>query len=226
MKQKTLSNYRVIDQRDYYRRDVLRHFSKDCRCSISMTARVNVTALVRHSQTTGSKFYINFLYILSTVLNSVEDYKMGYLWQTKELVCYDLVHPVHYVFYDDTRTCTPVYSIFDADYQTFYEHVSADIQRAKVNRGYHLDSEHHPNWFDASYIAWLSYDALNIELPDGHLHFAPIINWGRYRSEDHRIVMPVSVRLNHAIADGFLVANVFRLLEQHIIHFCSIGYGK
>jgi chloramphenicol O-acetyltransferase len=28
--------------------------------------------------------------------------------------------------------------------------------------------------------------------------------------------MPVTVRLNHAIADGYLVANVFRLLEQEI----------
>ena len=29
-------------------------------------------------------------------------------------------------------------------------------------------------------------------------------------------MMPVSVRLNHAIADGFLVANVYRLLEQEM----------
>lgn len=27
----------------------------------------------------------------------------------------------------------------------------------------------HPNWFDTSYISWLSYDSLNIELPDGYL---------------------------------------------------------
>ena len=31
--------------------------------------------------------------------------------------------------------------------------------------------------------------------------------------------MPVTVRMNHAIADGFLIANVFRLLEQEITSF-------
>lgn len=36
-------------------------------------------------------------------------------------------------------------------------------------------------------------------------------------------MMPVSVRLNHAIADGFLVANVFRLLEKEIDAFCAKG---
>ena len=80
----------------------------------------------------------------------------------------------------------------------------------------------HPNWFDASYISWLSYDSLNIELPDGYLFFAPIINWGKYREEKERFMMPVSVRLNHAIADGYLVAKVFKLLEEEIGRFCSL----
>ena len=43
--------------------------------------------------------------------------------------------------------------------------------------------ENHPNWFDASYISWLSYDSLNIELPmsidywkKSLLHFVKIKN--------------------------------------------------
>ena len=32
-------------------------------------------------------------------------------------------------------------------------------------------------------------------------------------------MMPVSVRLNHAVADGYLVANVFRLLQREIDAF-------
>ena len=34
-------------------------------------------------------------------------------------------------------------------------------------------------------------------------------------------MMPVSVRLNHAVADGFLLANVFRLLQKEIDAFCA-----
>ena len=56
---------------------------------------------------------------------------------------------------------------------------------------------------------------------------------GRYSGEDiiqyigtrypnGKLVMPVSVRLNHAIADGYLVANVFRLLEQEIKAFVGL----
>ena len=103
---------------------------------------------------------------------------------------------------------------YDEDYEKFYAAALKDVEEAKKTREYGLDMVNHPNWFDASFISWLSYDSLHLELPDGNLYFAPIINWGKYREENGRLVMPVTVRLNHAIADGYLVANVFRLLEQ------------
>ncbi len=173
----------------------------------------------KYSKKTCTKFYINFLYILAKVLNSRDDYKMGYLWQTDTLICYDKINPTQYIFHDDTETCTPVYTEYFEDYKTFYENCAADIEKAKQTREYRLDMINHPNWFDASYISWLSYDSLNIELPDGHLFFAPIINWGRYREDGGQLLMPVTVRLNHAIADGYLVAKVFKLLEDEIAGF-------
>ncbi len=215
-----MENYRVIDKNTYYRKGVFRHFSEDCKCSISMTARVDVTELAAWSKETGTKFTVNFLYLLAKVLNSRDDYRMGYLWQTGELVCYDVIHPTQYVFHEDTETCTPVYTIYTEDYTQFYRNAEEDIEEAQMTREYRLDMARHPNWFDASYIPWLSYDSMNIELPDGHLFFAPIVNWGKYREEKGRLMMPVSVRLNHAIADGYLVVKVFLLLEKEIAVFC------
>ena len=213
---KVRMNYKIIDKERYYRKGVYRHFTQDCKCSTSMTARVDVTALKKFSDETNTKFYINFLYILSKVLNSREEYRMGYLWESDELICYDVINPTQYIFHEDTETCTPVYTSYFEDYKAFYENAEKDIETAKNNREYGLDMVNHPNWFDASYISWLSYDSLNIELPDGHLFFAPIINWGKYREENGRLLMPVSVRLNHAIADGYLVAKVFKLLQEEI----------
>ena len=212
-------NYKVIDLENYYRNGVFRHFSEDCKCSTSLTAGIDVSDLAAYSKETGTKFYINFLYLLAKVLNSRDDYRMAWLWESSELICYDVIHPVHYIFHEDTETCTLVYSHYDEDYKTFYDNAHKDIERAKQTREYGLDAQNHPNWFDASYISWLSYDSLNIELPDGYLYFMPIINWGKYRREGDRLLMPVTVRMNHAIADGYLIANVFRLLEKEIEQF-------
>lgn len=187
-----------------------------------MTARVDVTALVEYSRQTKTKFYVNFLYLLTKVLNSREDYRMVYLWQTDELVCFDRINPTQYIFHDDTETCTPVYTEYFPDYHTFYMHCVSDIEQAKQSHDYRLDMANHINWFDASFIPWCSYDSLNVELPDGYLYFQPIVNWGKYRQEGNRLMMPISVRLNHAIADGYLVAKVFRLLEEEISHLPEV----
>ena len=50
-------NYKVIDKETYYRKGVYRHFTEDCKCSTSMTARIDVTELVSCSKARGTKFY-------------------------------------------------------------------------------------------------------------------------------------------------------------------------
>lgn len=186
---------------------------------MSMTVKLDVTELAAFSRLKGTHFSLDFLYLLCRVLNSREDYRLGYLWEQKALVCWDRIHPTQYVFFEESETCTPVYTQYLPAYETFYRQAEADIAAARKNPGYHLDMAGHPNWFDASYLPWISYDAFNIELPDGHLFFSPIVNWGRWREEGGRLMMPVSVRLNHAAADGWQLALVFRLLEEEMRKF-------
>ena len=86
-------NYKVIDKNKYYRAGVYRHFTEDCKCSVSITARLDVTELVRYSKVTSTKFYLNFLYILSKTLNAREDYRLAYIWDGDQHICSDKVHP-------------------------------------------------------------------------------------------------------------------------------------
>ena len=58
-----MADYRIVDLNTYYRKGVFRHFTEDCKCSTSMTARIDVTALAWHSKAAGTKFYLNFLYL-------------------------------------------------------------------------------------------------------------------------------------------------------------------
>lgn len=214
--------YKKINLDDYYRKGVFRHFSEDCKCSVSITNRIDVTDLVAMSKKTGTKFYVNFLYLLAKTMNSREDYRMAYLWQTNELICLDKINPTHYIFHEDTETCSPVDTEYFEDYDKFYKNAVADIEAAKLTREYKIDMENHLNWFDASYIPWISYDSLNVELPDGYLYFQPIINWGKYREENGRLMMPVTIRMNHAIADGYLIAKAFLILEKETQNFASL----
>ena len=216
-------DYKVVDMNSYYRKDIFRHFSDDCKCSFAVTARVDVTELKAFSKETNTSFYLNFLYILSRTLNSREDYRFYWDYPNSEMRLYDRINPIQYVFHEDTETITVVYSEYHEDYKTFYDNAKADLDKGKATREYCLDEKARPNWFDASSLPWLSFDSMTVELPDGYLYFNPIVNWGRFREEKGRLLMPVAIRLNHASADGYLAALFYRTLEKEIAGLCGKG---
>ena len=218
-------NYRIVDMETYARRGVFRHFTADCKCSVSMTARVDVTALRAFSKRTDTRFYLNYLYVLCRALNAREEYRLTWDWQNERLLCWEKINPTQYVFHEDTKTFTVVYTEYDPDYSTFYARASAELEAAKQTREYGLDEASHPNWFDASCVPWVSYDALHVELPEGYIYLNPIVNWGAYREENGRLMMPVTVRLNHASADGYHVAAVFALIAEEINRLTGECYG-
>ena len=213
--------YKIIDMNSYYRKDIFNHFSVDCKCSFAVTARVDVTDLKDFSKRTGTSFYLNFLYVLSKTLNSREDYRFYWDYQTRQMRLYDRINPRQYVFHEDTETITVVYSEYFDDYKTFYNAAKADLEKGKSTREYGLDDAAHPNWFDAASLPWLSFDSMTVELPDGYLYFNPIVNWGKFREENGRLMMPVAIRLNHASADGFLAALFYKNLEKEISGLCE-----
>ena len=47
----------------------------------------------------------------------------------------------------------------------------------------------------------------------------------KFLKENGRKMMPVTVRMNHAVADGYLISKVFTLLEAAIADFCA-GHTK
>ena len=110
-------DYKVVDMERYYRRGVYRRFTEDCKCSTSITNKLDASKLVEYSKKTNTKFYINFLYILSKVLNSREDYRMQYLYDKQQLIVFDKINPAHYIFHEDTETCTVVYTEYFEEYE-------------------------------------------------------------------------------------------------------------
>lgn len=124
-----------------------------------MTVRLDVTNLAEWSEKSQTKFYINFLWLLCLVLNSRDDFRMGWDRDAGQLICRDRIHLLQYVFHPETETCTPVYTRWQEDWSAFYKECSQDLEQAKRGGGYRLEPETHPNWFDASYLTWVSYDA-------------------------------------------------------------------
>ena len=72
-----------------------------------------------------------------------------------------------------------------------------------------------------STVPWLRYTAL--VQPVGGEESNPRMTWGKYEENDKgRIIMPVSIMVHHAIADGIHIAQFFKNLENKIQEFESM----
>lgn len=69
------------------------------------------------------------------------------------------------------------------------------------------------NLFDVSCIPWTSFTGFNLNLKQDQNYFAPIITFGRYESRRDRMMLPLSLQVNHAVCDGFHAARFFNELK-------------
>lgn len=53
-------NYKVVDMEKYYRRGVYRHFTENCKCSTSITSKIDVSKLIEYSKKQTQNFILIF----------------------------------------------------------------------------------------------------------------------------------------------------------------------
>ena len=71
-----------------------------------------------------------------------------------------------------------------------------------------------PNTFDVSCLPWVRYRSFDMHIFDSGTYLAPVVTWGKYEREGDRTVLPVSLNIHHAVADGFHLSRFFLELQE------------
>lgn len=200
-------NYSKINLDTWTRRDLFKHFIQDVRCVISITASVDVTNLLSFCKSNRHRFYPVFLYLVAKVLNGRDEFKMGYdpmgnviLWHT--------LSPSYIVFHPQDELFTRLITEYTPDFDVFYGRVVSDMALHQDKRAFEIEYTA-PNTFDASCLPWISYNTCDLHVFDSGTYLAPIVTWGKYEEKGGRLIMPLTMQIHHAVADGFHIARFF-----------------
>lgn len=199
------------------RGQVFHHFYQDVRCVICLTSDLDVTPVVTRHKQEGLRFYPAMIWLVSTAVNSLSSFRMGKDADGR-IGIWDRVDPSYIVFHPEdeqfTRLVTPYHPVFEE----FYAAVTSDVERYSHLRG-HAFTPVPPNIFDVSCLPWIRYRAFGLHVFDDGRYLAPVITWGRYEQQGDRFLMPLSVQIHHAAADGYHVAQFYERLQQAIDRF-------
>jgi chloramphenicol O-acetyltransferase type A len=83
----------------------------------------------------------------------------------------------------------------------------ADREKIKEERGILADQPR--NFFDASCLPWVRYRHFDLHVFDEGNFLAPVVTFGKYEEECHGTIMPLTMNIHHAVADGFHLSRFF-----------------
>ena len=113
------------------------------------------------------------------------------------------VIPSYTIFHDDDKTFSDVRSEYKEDFSDFYQTIKHDIETYKDVKGIKARQGRPANFCPISALPWLSFTGFNQDTYSESSLLFPIIRFGKYFTDNEKTLIPISVFVNHAIADGY-----------------------
>ncbi|RZE91004.1 type A chloramphenicol O-acetyltransferase [Streptomyces sp. SCA2-2] len=201
-----------IDLDTWPRRQHFDHYRRRVPCTYAMTVEVDVTTFAAALRRSPRKSYLAQVWALATVVNRHEEFRMC-LTDSGDPAVWPVVHPAFTVFNPERETFACVWAPYDPDFGTFHDTAAPLLAEHSRATDFFPQGDPPPNTFDVSSLPWASFTGFTLDIRDGWDHLAPIFTLGRYTEREARLLLPLSVQIHHAAADGFHAARLTNDLQ-------------
>lgn len=204
-------NYTIVNLNEWSRGSLFNFYIDKMRIVMSLTADVNVTNLRAYSKKNNLNFYPLMLWVVSKIINSHDEFK--YSWDdVGNLIKWDFVSPSYTDFHADDENFVKMVTEYSDDLFEFCSRVDKDRQRHKNERAILFNQP--PNFFDVSCLPWIKYSHFDIHVFDEGKFLAPVVTWGKFEEKDGKLIMPLTMNIHHAVADGFHLSRFFNEVQE------------
>lgn len=164
------------------------------------------------SKQDGASFFLYSLHKILRAANAIDEFR--YRVEDGNIVLYDLIGASPTIGREDGSFDFGVFE-YHEDRKLFVEEASREIARVKNASGLCLgEGESRNDLIYYSSIPWIDFTDLKHAGKMSRGQSIPRISTGRLVPQEDRLMMSVSVELNHGLADGYHVAQFFRLLNM------------
>ena len=206
-------SFTTIDLDKWNRGNLFRFYIEKMRIVMSLTVDIDVTNLKIFSKKNDISFYSLMLWIVSKAINSHDEFK--YSWDRDDnLIKWDYVSPSYTDFHGEDENFTKMVTEYSDDLFEFCDRVKADRERHKNDRA--VLKNQSLNFFDVSCLPWVRYKHFDVHVFDEGKFLAPVVTWGKYEQERGKLIMPLTMNIHHAVADGFHLSRFFNEVQKMI----------
>lgn len=206
--------FHVIDKTSWERSVHFDYYYSQIKCKYNLNANLDITNLVTKQKGKNIKFFPTMLYVIMRAVNQNKEFRMSFN-EKGELGYWDEVVPCYTLFHDADKTFTDIWSEYNADFEIFYKTVSEDMQKYKDITGVIKARPGQPkNFCSVSCLPWLSFTSFAQDTYTESSFLFPLIKFGKYFEENGKILLPVSVFVSHAVADGYHTCKLINDIQE------------
>ena len=207
-----MKKYTLLDINTYPRREHFAYFSDMANPYAGVTVETDITELYDWCRKNEVPFFLSFLYCAGRACNAVAEFRQRI--KDGRIIEFESCDTSHTVMRTDG---TYGYCRLDCmrPFDEFLPYASKLHEEAK--QGNALDGgDDELELIFVSCLPWLHYTALAQPTPTP-ADSNPRVTWGKYvKNNDGHVSLPVTVLVNHALADGAHIAGFYSALQREI----------
>jgi chloramphenicol O-acetyltransferase len=208
--------FHSIDRDSWGRAPYFYYFTKMLPTGYSLTVDVDITNTYNRIKKDGRKFFPAYLYLASRLITRQQEFRIAEC--DGRLGYYEVLHPSYATFHEDDKTMSCMWTEYASDFETFYGNYAEDQKKYAGNHGILAKTEIPDNNYMIGMLPWTQFTSYNpIPFAGGSSYF-PVLQGGKFFEKDGRKMMPFSVTVHHAVADGYHVGLFLQRFQEGMLH--------
>jgi len=199
-----------IDVDKWERREIYRFFKDYDEPYYGITMDLECTAAYEFSKSKKFSFFLYYLHLVLKAVNLTEAFK--YRIEGDELYLYDVINGSATIDRDD-GTFGFSYIPYFEDLDLFLERATEEMIEVRMSDQL-IRSEIGENIIHFSSVPWIRFTHVSHPRHYARRDSIPKVTVGKYDMRGKKRMMPVSVHVHHAVADGLHVGRFFETLQE------------
>lgn len=179
---------------------------------------LDITKAYRRIKDGKFPFYYTMIYLAVKSTNDVEEFR--YRSRSGKIILHDKLNPAFTYMDSSSDLFKMIVCPMDENVRKFTETASL---KAVNQKEYFLasDFDGKDDYVYITSIPWISFTHISHTIKLGDDDCVPRISWGKYFESGSKIMLPFSVQVNHAFADGIHIGRYKEILGKNMSEFAE-----
>ena len=207
--------FNKLDMEKWERREYFFYYKNLIKAKYNLNIDMDITDVLKRVKEKEIKFYPAMIYAVIRGVNENREFRISYD-KDGNLGYWNICHPSYTIFHDDDKTFSDIWSEYDENFEKFYKNIVEDIEKYKDIKGVKTKLGRGDNFCPISCIPWLSFTGCANDTYSEAKMLFPVIAFGKYFKRDEMTMIPISVFVNHAVADGYHTCKLINDIQSII----------